>query len=411
MEKKRVAMTGPFADVNFGDYAMLVNNLFDLYVEDVLLFTYDDKFLNKIKEDYLMDFNLEIRSVLLAEEFKNYTNTNYAFTPIEIISMINNYDELLNEMRNVDVLIVNGGGYFNSLWSKPHRLERLVKIIAPILIANQLGKEIAFTGNSYGPFEDDVNFFSSILGSLNNVTFGCRDDLYSPIWARQAGIVDKNIKKIPDDLLFINNNLKKWPKNYNIECDNYIVMETYLPLDYLEENIEKFRTFTTLMYNKYGVKTVFLPLHLGNGGLEQAEFLSKHLDYFEYVDISEKGYLPIQDSIEIIQNATFLVCSRYHSFVLALENETPTMSVLKEVMGDKRYYYNKNAGVLNLVLNNTGFDERYYLGTDFIRTLKYIEKDFIQIVNEQKSKYNLQYLNNKKNLYSIRENYLSQIVN
>ena len=37
----RVGFVGPFGDSNLGDYGMLINNIYDINVKDVSIFTYN----------------------------------------------------------------------------------------------------------------------------------------------------------------------------------------------------------------------------------------------------------------------------------------------------------------------------------------------------------------------------------
>lgn len=404
---KRIAFTGPFADVNFGDYAMLVNNIYDLNIKRVTLFSYDNDFLSKIKNDYLSDYETDIIAVKLNE--KPNFESNYCYTPIEILNMISNYSELVDKIQEIDVLIVNGGGYFNSLWSMPHRIKKLIKIIAPILIANQLNKKIVFTGNGYGPYLDDKSLFESIFSSLRNVTFGSRDNLYSPIWAKDAGVKSDEIEIIPDDLLLINSNILNQPKTISLNFEKYIVMETYLPVEFIKKNISHFIDFSSTIYSRYGLNIIFLPLNLEQGGMQQAVFLNKHLEHYQYIDITQKGYLPIQDAVHIIKNAELVVSTRYHALVIALGTETPIIGSLREVIGDKRYYYNKNSGMLRLALHDTEFNEQFYLGTDYLKSLEFIKSNFNQIVEYQKKVFNSQYKRNMINLKDTRNKYLINI--
>ncbi|MBZ4646705.1 MAG: hypothetical protein JG777_2194 [Clostridia bacterium] len=407
---KKIAFTGPFADVNFGDYAMLVNNIYDLDVRDIILFSYDDYFLNKIKNDYLNQFNVEITEVKLFDNH-NKGAENHLITPIELLNKIKNYQEIAEKIEEADVLIVNGGGYFNGLWSKSHRIERLTKIMAPILVANQQKKRIVFTGNSYGPFGEDADFFACFFNVLDNVTFGCRDNLYSPMWLKQIGVNDEKLKYLPDDLFLINNNILIQKQSHSIVTQNYIVMETYLPLDFIKTNLEHFKNFSKKMFRKYGLSIVFLPFNLEHGGMHQAQFLNSVLDNYQFFDIAKKGYLPIQDAVEIIKGAELVVSTRYHALVIALAVGTPIISVLKDVMDDKRYYYNKNYGMLRQGLKGIPFDERYYLRLDYLDALDFIADNFNTIINLQNHNYNSQYISNKEKLKLVRKNYLETISN
>src|SRR5690606_40104733 len=56
-------------------------------------------------------------------------------------------------------------------------------------------------------------------------------------------------------------------------------------------------------------------------------------------DITDRGYLPIEDAVAIVRHAELVISSRYHAVILALSVGTPFVSVLKDVLGDKQYYY------------------------------------------------------------------------
>ena len=130
LEKRKIGFTGPFADVNFGDYAMVVNNIYDLEINDIDLFSYDSPFLNTIKKDYLSDFNINIVDVKFKDKFNIAEESKTKIlTPIDILHNLSNYDEIASALSELDVLVVNGGGYFNSLWSMPHRIERLSRLL------------------------------------------------------------------------------------------------------------------------------------------------------------------------------------------------------------------------------------------------------------------------------------------
>lgn len=405
----KVAITGPFTDINFGDYAMVVNNIYDLAIKDLLLFSYDSDFIKLLKKDYLSDYNITLAETTLNTGLKEYFTERKNLVPFEILQFVENIDEITDKLSKIDILLVNGGGYFNDLWSLPHRIERLAQIIAPILIADKLGKKIVFTGNGFGPFENSSEFFSSIFGSLKEVQFSCRDNLYSPIWLRQLGICNNQIDFIPDDLLVINNDLNSMPCSLPITSNDYIVLETYLPQDYINQNKEHFIDFSKQLYEKYGLNIVFLPFHIENGGVNQGKLLASFLSNFELIDISDKGYLPIQDAINIIKRARLVISNRYHAVVLASSLATPTFSVLKDVLDDKRYYYNKNRGVLEQVLKGVYIDEACYFGLDYLDSLDYISHNFEKIISHQNKNYELVHSQNMQTATKIRNNFINNI--
>lgn len=409
LEKRKIGFTGPFADVNFGDYAMVVNNIYDLGINDIVLFSYDSPFLNTIKEDYLSEFDINIVDVKFKDKFNIAEESKMKIlTPIDILHNLLNYDEIASAMSDLDVLIVNGGGYFNSLWSMPHRIERLSKIIAPILVANNLNKKVVFTGNSYGPFTDDAEFFGCTFNALKNSIIGSRDNLLSPMWASQIGIDIHKIEFIPDDFFIVNEKLINKALRRSIKLERYIVMETYLSIDFIKNNIQSFKKFSQSIYQKYGLSILFLPFNLKHGGMDQALYFESTLNNYTCYNIDSIGYLPIEDATVLIRNAELVISSRYHALVVALSVGTPIVSVLKDVLGDKRYYYNKNLGMLNQALNGIDFDERDYLRLDYLEALDFISEHFEHITSAQRNNYNNLYEKNMENLKQKRESFLDR---
>ncbi len=405
---KKIGFTGPFADVNFGDYAMLVNNVFDIDIKDITLFSYDTEFLQTIKKDYFYDHKVEIVDVRLKDNV-NIVNLSKErlLTPFELLDAVSNHEELTNYINNLDVLVVNGGGYFNSVWSMPHRIERLVKIIAPALIANELNKKIVFTGIGIGPFSDDGDFFGMFFNSLNNSKIHVRDELFSEMWLKELGYT-KDVNNVPDDFFFINEKLINIEERRIIKED-YILLETYLTIDYLKENIEQLQNFTNKMFDKYRVKTVFVPFNLHQGGMNQALYLKDNLDNFEIIDIRDKGYLPINDLANLTKNAKLTISTRYHALVTALSLKSPIVSIMKDVMGDSRYYYNKNAGIIRHAFKNQSINENKYLSNDFMDALNHIVNNYTKILDYQNKKYNNLYDENLINLEQKRNKLLNRI--
>ena len=111
--------------------------------------------------------------------------------------------------------------------------------MVPIIIANELNKKIIFAGNTYGPFDESEKLYFSFFNSLKNVEYYSRDDVYSISWLKQLGI-DKEVKLIPDDLYFVNNQLVN---NDYTNYSNYIILELYASMSEIETNIEEIRRF------------------------------------------------------------------------------------------------------------------------------------------------------------------------
>lgn len=362
-----IGFTGPYSDVNFGDYAMLVNNLYALDDRDCVVFAYDRDFLMNVRDTYLQNFDISFVEVQGLDDFvARHVDLRY-LTPPEILRAVTNLDEIRAAVSKLDVLYVNGGGYFNSLWAKPHRIGRLLGIMVPMLVAAAQNKRIVFTANGFGPFRGDTEFFASFFRSMPRAEFGIRENLMSPYWLTHLGIRDSAVKELPDDLLFIDSRLQgsserpfAWP---------YVVVETYLPVEELQRQSDKFADFCTRLWDDYALRVVFVPFNIGHGGADQGRYLEAHFPQVHTWSIDAQGFLRIEDAVSIIRHAEFVVANRYHAIVLALAFRVPFASVLKDVLGDKQYYYSKNAGVLDSVLRGAEYDLTDFFFTDYFEAL------------------------------------------
>ena len=64
-----------------------------------------------------------------------------------------------------------------------------------------------------------------------------------------------------------------------------------------------------------------------------------------------------KDLLHITLHAEMVITSRYHALVLSITNKVPVLSVMKDELGDKRYYYNKNDGLIQQVFDGLDIDE------------------------------------------------------
>lgn len=397
-----IGFTGPYSDVNFGDYAMLVNNMYALDAQDACVFVYDHDFMEKIREDYLRERNVRLIEVSMRAGAFSGDRDIRNLTPVEILAQVENLDEVTAAVSTLSTLYINGGGYLNSLWTQPHRFERLVQIIVPALVAATHNIPVKFTANGYGPFRGDTEFFASFFGFLPGAKFGMRDSLLSPHWLNTAGVQRDQVYPLPDDLLFIEEELapvRQPPQQ------KYILMETYLPTSFLEENLSHFADFTREVADRYGMSVIFLPFNLAHGGVEQGEYLAARLPGLETVDISGRGYLPIEEAVSLVRNAELVISSRYHAVILALSVGTPIVSVLKDVLGDKQYYYGKNVGALRGVLEDHPHDLRDYFFMEYVDALEAVIADCDGIITRQRTAYAAAFPRSSAKLRAAREEY------
>nr|WP_241249149.1 polysaccharide pyruvyl transferase family protein [Agrococcus sp. KRD186] len=307
--------------------------------------------------DYDLAPDAQIVHVEVAQEAADLS-PNLPLTPIELIRHIGNIDHLRAIVSGLDVVVVNGGGYMNDLWARPHRMRRLLAILAPAVVAVEQGKTIHFTANGFGPFSESAEMFASLFARMHSASFTCRDALGSPSWLRRIGVAENSIYLAPDDLLLVERDLACRPSRLNIPTSkDYLVVETYRPVQELEINMKSLLA----LQDSIGAEVVLLPMNRAHGGEDQAEALSRILPNSHLYPISSEGYLPVEDALHLISGARLTVTDRYHGLVAALGLSAPVVSIIRPVRGSLDYYYRKNAGALEWRLAPGSYTE-----TDFI---------------------------------------------
>ncbi|PHR59481.1 MAG: hypothetical protein COA44_00640 [Arcobacter sp.] len=439
----KIGITGPISEVNFGDYGMLINNVYDLGNKHQYKFFYYKRKgvteFDNIVNEYFDDYNIEKVNVKFKPQNKKSEKRSFInkvinkltrkgirylnlmrvakpfehLTPLELLDRVDGYVTLKKSIEELDILIVNGGGYFNILWSSWSRKEDLYKIMVPILIANQLNKKIFFTGNSYGPFDSSHEFYRMFFKGLKNTKFGVRDQLLSESYLNDMGIKEKTIVVIPDDLLVLNKKIINSENNLGLEKNSYVVIETYVSIEKLEQYKINIISMLRTLQVKYNKKIVFLPFQKGNGGENQGKYfktLTPNKEMFHMYDINEKGFPELNDVYNLISNASLVIGTRYHTMVIALGAKTPVVNTMKLVLGDYRYYYNKNFGVLNMVFKKQSFEAKEFLFFKQEEMFLHIENNFLEIISEQTKLFGPVYDLNMKYLKSLRSSFFSEII-
>lgn len=78
---KKIGIVGPMSEINFGDYAMFINNVYDLKQIaniEIVMFSYNKNFSDKIIEEYFSELKIRIKNieVKLKNSSKEYFNEN-----------------------------------------------------------------------------------------------------------------------------------------------------------------------------------------------------------------------------------------------------------------------------------------------------------------------------------------------
>ncbi|MDT2762131.1 PTS sugar transporter subunit IIC [Aerococcus urinaeequi] len=94
--------------------------------------------------------------------------------------------------------------------------------------------------------------------------------MYSRIWFDQLA-THHEVTFIPDDLLFIQPELRELSPAIQLDLDRYILIETYQPIEVIQEEIDAYKQFVKYMNTEYDVDVVFLPLNIGDDGSDPVE--------------------------------------------------------------------------------------------------------------------------------------------
>lgn len=265
---------------------------------------------------------------------------------------------------------------------------KLYSILAVILVADRMHKHIIFMSNTIGPFQDSLDFFDLLLGGITPAVWGIRDNIWSAKYLKRIG-VEKNVFDLPDDLYFLNS--KFIQKRYNdrlyklIGDHDYLLLELYESIDYIETISSSLQDFVNQMEMKFELKVVFVALDNNYGGKIQGDFIKKLAPTVSMWNEESFNFLPIEELCYLVKNAKLVVCQRYHLMLLSLANNIPFLHILKEVLGNRQYYYMKSSGLLRKMLEGIEYQEELFLVDTFEKMMKTLIvglEDIIQLQNK-----------------------------
>lgn len=412
-----LGMIGAFGDANFGDYAMLVNNIYTIRPDETIVFTYNETLMENLLKTYLKAHAVSAVIIKTAYTYEAVYGDNYnvqyddgVLVPMQILRYISNEKQVREAVRKIDVLFVCGGGYFNRVWNANHRKGKLLSVLGPILIASEEHKKIVFGGNTFGPFDESSEFFQSILLPLRNVVYAVRDDVYSAANLRRLGIGEK-ITLLPDDLYFLHEDfLFLKPEIKMALPERYIILELYCSLDEIKKNRVHIKSFVDSISQKYGLKTVFVALDKEYGGERQGQEL-EGLPNCMVWQFGNEPYRKVEDILHIVRRAKLVLCQRYHMFLFAIASNIPAYQILKDVCGDKRYYYAKSSGMLRQVFRNQVYTDGLFLVPDIVEGLHEIIVHYEEIICEQQRLFTHDKVKAERHMKQVRMDYIQEHLN
>ncbi len=409
---KTIGIYGAVGTYDFGDNAMMIKNIENIYNKNsdtkFVIFTPDIKVTRYHCEMYIKDISL-LNRIKIVDDGIHFMN------PIEIeehgikvpvfdsedlnIQRFNNIKDLWessfngdishldydlrNSIKELDVLVFNGGGYIYDGWG-----DRVVYFMTYVNIAHAMGIPVVFLGNSFGPLCKEYKYYVSKSLSLCK-SIKVRDGLnYSYRFLTEENL--DNIVVGADDLIF--------------ECapipsacrKNHVIIEIMGAVEENKAFCEKFisglKTFITYALSEE--KTVYL-VNFG----KKDRIAKRIIEKIKYSFIDNEKVIPIFEMIdvektfELYQNACFSISVRYHPLVLSLGNETQCVSVLT---GESEYYYMKMHGCfdsLGITEENNIIDLNSFSSAYLIDRYKNKRIDFSNIQLKKIKEIHDKYLN------------------
>ncbi|MBQ9104217.1 MAG: polysaccharide pyruvyl transferase family protein [Clostridia bacterium] len=405
----KYGFVGPYGSANLGDYAILINNLFEFQDDEIVIFSYNTEFPKRQIEHYFDNKKIQYVFIEDIKDIENYLKIDEVnFEYLEKIA--EDFPKIRDIVNSIDVLIISVGGWLNNFWFE--RKEKAYKLLLPIIWAKKLCKRIEFTSNGIGPFDGFESFFKSFF---NNIDTKVRvRDLYSfSLISETREGIEKNVEHVPDDLLLPCEEINAHNSSLKKPFDKYIVMELFLPIEQLRAIEEDIKSFALEMENLYGLQVVLLPFDLVWFGEDQAKLCNNIIFGSKYIDISNKRFQSVEDVLFLIKNAQFVISSRYHGLVLSLSVKTPVIHILKEEKL-KSYHEIKGKCAIKWCFNKNGFvcDAVYdvFLKNGLKNSLECLKNNYNDIRDTQLKLYDSEsYKLNIKEAKKIREKMIKDI--
>lgn len=181
-----------------------------------------------------------------------------------------------------------------------------------MLLADQMGTPMVFTGNNLGPFDLGKAFFANMFRRVKSLKMAVRDQMYSKIWFDQLA-TSHEVTFIPDDLLFIHPDIQAMTPTIEVASDHYIVLEAYQPMDVILSELDAIKNYVRDMKHHYDLDIIFLPLNIGNGGPHQGQFLKERISEIILIDYSDKDYFTNSRYSTYFRTSRNMINSRYHA--------------------------------------------------------------------------------------------------
>jgi len=229
MKYGNIGFVGPFGSANLGDYGILVNDIFDLNCRKATIFSYNFNWPKVQLDEYCSDIQYDYCVVKVKENYyADRIITTYSDE--EILRGCENIEGISEHVKNIDTLMISGGGWINDFWA--YRTEKIAKIATVIILAKRYGKSIKFMTQGLGPLGIFQDWYKNLFSGIE-ATICVRDTPSLKLGHEQLACTTA---LYPDDLLIPNKKWEVFESKLRIPQTQYVLVEPFVPMDVLEDN-------------------------------------------------------------------------------------------------------------------------------------------------------------------------------
>ncbi|MBO6206151.1 MAG: polysaccharide pyruvyl transferase family protein [Lachnospiraceae bacterium] len=347
-----IGLFGATGSYDFGDFAMMIRNIEDLYN------------VNKDNSFYVFSINPRITEVCLKENISNkklidrieivddnLINMNIfkkgirkILTPDKFYSKV--YSELyeqskdgkfanfpadfIKKIKELDICVFNGGGYFQRGWKYYN-----IKFCAEIQIINRYHIPIYFLSCSIGPMYEYDKYTRESLQYVKSIMI--RDGKNYTYKLLHSYGIDRIING-PDDLFTL------CDIKFESESDDYVVIEIMKWMDKHEKGVDYIIAELT-KFIRFIIKDEKFDVYLVNLDVEDYDGISYMEHLFEKIDdrkhVRMIKTVNIEEIKRIYSAAKYSLSFKYHPIIFSLGAGIPSSAIVTD---DDGYYHSKMYG-------------------------------------------------------------------
>ena len=352
---KNIGFYGATGSNDFGDYAMMVHNILQIiHVEEeahIYIFS-PNKYntLHNLCEN--MDWSTIKKHITIVDELRwSYKNKYLRFLEkvlrlkhIEVLQK-RNFEKLLKGdlkqvpfdfielIKNIDVLIFNGGGYVQHNW-----FDKNIIFLASCVIAKQHGVKVYFLGNSIGPMFKYNYYLEKTLPFIDKILL--RDGVN---YSKQV-LDSYNFKNYiigTDDLLFVNDYYDVKP-----ELSEYVVIELMFYIQKAKKGDRFILNELVDFINFISKNKNVLLINFDCNDISATQYMRFLMD-----NVNDKSKIFIKENVDNIfevfgyyKYAVFSLSFKYHPIILSLGSNVPCIGIICDTDG---YYESKMKGAFD----------------------------------------------------------------